>query len=270
MSSTDGAAALAAREELLRDCQKMRQLLHGLLDSKGRVSEEIHAIRKLGKSLRGGLALFRLKDAALNIQAIGRLLAAPRDAVSRFNTWNKLGWVGDPQTTAAIGGLLEQMTHSAARRPPHEAVDWCTARVDAACAGLLEIPEDSLAARCDDGLAKLRKRVRTRCRNLKHRREEDFHEARKALKAWLGALGFMPDQSPAAGPLAAKLADWLGDENDLATLGIWLNEHGFTDHFVPDLWQTLTAARVRLQEKVLGECQHLRAELKEPPAASEG
>jgi hypothetical protein len=163
---------------------------------------------------------------------------------------------------------LEQITHSAARRPPHEAVAWCAARVDSACAALLAIPEESLAVRCDAGLAKLRKRVRSRFGKLKHRREEDFHEARKALKAWLGALGCLPDASTAADSLPVKLADWLGDENDLATLGIWLNEHGFTSHFVPDLWETLASARSHLQEKVLGERQRLRTELKSPPPAA--
>ena len=87
-----------AKDRLAGGCDTMRQRLHGLLDAKGRVAEEVHAIRKLGKSLRGGFSLFRLeKSAALEIQAIGRLLAGPRDAVSRLKTWNKLGWVGDPQ-----------------------------------------------------------------------------------------------------------------------------------------------------------------------------
>ncbi len=270
MSPPDGAAAQSAREKLLHDCDEMKRMLQGLLDSKGRVAEEIHAIRKLGKSLRGGFALFGLgKSAASQIQAIGRLLAAPRDAVSRFNTWNKLGWVGEPSVCTAIAGLLEQQTHSAARRPPPEAIDWCVARVDAACAELLALPEDSLAGRCEEGRDKLRAKLRKRFRDLKHGREEDFHEARKALKAWLGAHGFLPDAQPDDASLPARLADWLGDENDLATLGIWLDEHGFTDRFVPDLWQCLAAERRRLQEKAAGESKRLRKELKVPctPAA---
>lgn len=271
MSPPDHDTASSARERLLHDCEKMKQLLHGLLDSKGRVAEEIHAIRKLGKSLRGGLALFGLgKSAALDIQAIGRLLAAPRDAVSRYNTWNKLGWVGEPAATTAIGGLLEQQTHSAARRPPTEAIDWCVARVDAACSELLALPDDTLADRCIEGLAKLRRRVRARCRDLKQGREEDFHEARKALKAWLGAIGFLPNDQTAENSLPYKLAESLGDENDLATLGTWLNQHGFTERFLPDLWHTLTAARKRLQIKATGESPRLRKELKVRTAPAAG
>jgi hypothetical protein len=172
--------------------------------------------------------------------------------------------VGEPAACTAIAGLLEQQTHSAARRPPPEAIDWCAARVDAACVELLALPEDPLAGRCGEGLDKLRKKLRKRFKDLDHGREEDFHEARKALKAWLGALGFLPDRSPAADSLPLKLADWLGDENDLATLGIWLVEHGFTDCFVPDLWQCLSAERRRLQNKAAGESKHLRKELKAP------
>ena len=263
MEMPDQATALAARQRLLHDCEEMKRMLHGLLDSKGRVAEEIHAIRKLGKSLRGGFALFGLgKSAASQIQAIGRLLAGPRDAVSRFNTWNKLGWVGEPRACTAIAGLLEQQTHSAARRPPPEAIDWCAARVDASCAELLALPENTLAGRCSGGLDKLRRKLRKRFKDLDHGREEDFHEARKALKAWLGALGFLPDRSPAADSSPLKLADWLGDENDLATLGIWLDEHGFTGRFEPGLWQCLSAERQRLQDKTAAESKCLRTELK--------
>lgn len=268
MEALDHDTAMAARERLLHDCEELKRMLHGLHDSKGRVAEEIHAIRKLGKSLRGGFALFGLgKSAASQIQAIGRLLAASRDAVSRFNTWNKLGWEGDPSACAAIAGLLEQQTHSAARRPPPEAIDWCLARVDAACAELRALPEDSLSGRCGKGIDKLRKKLRKRFKDLDHGREEDFHEARKALKAWLGVLGFLPDRFPATDSLPLKLADCLGDENDLATLAIWLGEHGFTARFVPDLWQCLTAERRHLQDKAAGQSKRLRKELKVPCAS---
>ena len=194
MIAPDDAICQLARERLALDCTKMNTLLLGLLDSKGKVAEEIHAIRKLGKSLRGGFALFRLeKSAALEIQAIGRLLSGPRDAVSRLNTWNKLGWVGDPGISAAIAGLLDQHTHSAARRPPPETIAWCVDRVGAALDELQSLPKEHLPERISKGLAKLEKRTLQRCRKLDHREEEDFHEARKAVKAWLGAIGFLPE-----------------------------------------------------------------------------
>ena len=250
--------ALAARSRLAAGCDQMKDLLNGLLDSKGRVAEEVHAIRKLGKSLRGGFTLFRLdKSAALEIQAIGRLLAAPRDAVSRQNTWRKLKWEADPGLAAAIAGLLEIHVHSAARRPPHETITWASARVDAALAELEPLPSADLARRIAEGLAKLEQRLIKRCRRLDHRAEEDFHEARKALKAWLGAVGFLPEGTLTADPLLHEMAEFLGDENDLATLSAWLDEHGFTKHFAPDLWETLRASRKRLQKRAIKDAAKL-------------
>lgn len=259
MQMPDGPTALLARERLTTHCESMKALLIGLLDSKGKVSEEIHAIRKLGKSLRGGFSLFRLgKSAALEIQAIGRLLSGPRDAVSRFNTWNKLGWVGDPGIYAAIAGLLEQQTHSAARRPPPETIAWCVDRVSAALDELQCLPADNLPERISKGLAKLEKKALARCRKLEPRAVENFHEARKAVKAWLGAIVFVPDESVKADPLLPVLAETLGDENDLATLSGWLESHGFTARFAPDLWKTIAAARQNLQRQAIMDTDRLR------------
>lgn len=236
----------------------MKQLLSGLLDSKGKVAEEIHAIRKLGKSLRGGFALFRLeKTSAVEIQAIGRLLSNSRDAVSRFNTWNKLGWQEDPTVSAAIGLLLEQQTHSAARRPPPETMAWCLARVDTALAELQGLPEQNLEGLLTKGLEKLEKRALKRCGKLDHRSEGDFHETRKAVKALLGATEFLPEGSPPPNPQFQHLAELLGDENDLATLSLWLKQHGFTNRFAPDLCKTIDGARGKLQRRVIKEITKL-------------
>ena len=247
------------RERLATGCDQMKLLLDGLLDSKGKVAEEIHTIRKLGKSLRGGFSLFRLgKSAALEIQAIGRLLSGPRDAVSRFNTWNKLGWNSDAALATAIGGLLEQQTHSAARRPPPETIAWSLVRVDAAVDELHALPPENLAERITKGLAKLESKAISRCRRLDHRAEEDFHEARKALKAWMGALGFLHEGTVKVEPVLHELAEFLGDENDLATLSVWLKEHGFTQRFAPDLWRAISTSRRRLQRKVIKDGARLR------------
>jgi hypothetical protein len=247
------------RERLVNGCGQMKQLLNGLLDAKGKVAEEIHAIRKLGKSLRGGFSLFRLgKSADMEIQAIGRLLAGPRDAVSRFNTWNKLGWTGDPVLATAIGGLLEQQTHSAARRPPPETIVWCLARVDVALSELQALPDEDLAERITKGLAKLEHKAISRCRKLDHRAEENFHEARKALKAWTGALGFLHAGMAKVEPILHELAELMGDENDLATLSQWLDAHGFTKRFAVDLWRQISASRRRLQRKAIKDGARLR------------
>lgn len=236
----------------------MKQLLSGLLDSKGKVAEEIHAIRKLGKSLRGGFALFGLqKSSALEIQAIGRLLSNSRDACSRFNTWNKLDWKKDPAVSAAVGLLLEQHTRSAARRPPAETIAWCMTRVDAALAEFQGLLENNLEDLLTNGLEKLKKRALKRCRKLNHRNEEDFHEARKAVKALLGATGFLPEGTSPLDPQFQHLAELLGDENDLATLARWLKQHGFTNRFAPDLCKTVDEARLKLQRRVIKDVEKL-------------
>lgn len=257
MTSPTESTAQFACNQLASGCETMERLLHGLLDSNGRVGEEVHAIRKLGKSLRGGFSLFRLKDSAAEIQAIGRLLSEPRDAVSRLKTWQKLAWEDDSMVASAVHGLLDQQTHSAARRPPPETVAWCVARVTAARGALSGLPAEDLETTLATGLKKLGKQVRKRCLNLDHRDEEDFHDARKALKAYLGAVGFLPDGAVSPEPEMMKIADLLGDENDLATLSIWLTDHGFTPKFAPTLWQTITDNRRKLQKQVIADAASL-------------
>jgi len=247
-----------ARKRLATECETMKQLLRGLLDSKGKVSAEVHAIRKLGKSLRGGFSLFRLdKSSSLEIQAIGRLLSGPRDAVSRYNTWKRLAWAADPVASEAIGKLLEQQTHSAARRPPPETIDWCLARVDAGLDGLQQLPDGDLKGILSKGTKRLKRRAFKRCGKLYQQSEEDFHEARKSVKALLGAAGFLPEGVLEVHPKFHDLAEFLGDENDLATLSAWLMGHGFTERFAPDLWKTLHETRRKLQKQVISDVTKL-------------
>jgi hypothetical protein len=249
-----------AIHRLTAGCGTMEDHLNGLLESKGRIAEKVHAIRKLGKSLRGGFELFRLgESASREIQVIGRLLSNPRDAVSRLSTWKKLGWESDAATSAAIVGLLDQQTHSAARRPPPETISWCVERVRAARDELAQLPTESLPKRVDKGICKLRKEVIHRCRHLDHRAEEDFHDARKALKAYLGALGFLPENRVTLEPVMAELAELLGDENDLATLSTWLERHGFTPGFAPELWQRIRKARKKIRKQAMADAAILLA-----------
>jgi hypothetical protein len=256
MNSPCEQDAKFAREQLAIGCETMERMLDGLLNSKGRIAEEVHAIRKHGKSLRGGFALFGMrKGAAREIQAIGRLLSEPRDAVSRLNTWRKLAWEGD--ASAAIFGLLEQQTHSAARRPPVETVEWCVARVIEADKELMELPTADLAERAALGLNKLSKQLAKRCRRLDHRGEEDFHDARKALKAYLGAIGYLPEGFAPPDPKMTELAELLGDENDLGTLSAWIEKHGFTEQFEPDLWVRLNETRLKLRKKAIRDAAQM-------------
>ncbi len=258
MNPINEADANFAKAQLTQGCDTMERLLAGLLDSKGRVAEEVHAIRKLGKSLRGGFSLFGLrKSSAQEIQAIGRLLSGPRDAVSRLGTWQKIGWDEDAAAVSAICGLLDQQTHSAARRPPPETIAWCHERVVAARENLLAVPPENLAAHLTAGIQKLGKQVVKRCRKLNDPSEEDFHDTRKSLKAYLGALGFLPEEAAAPQPEMAGLAELLGDENDLATLSTWLEEHGFTSRFVPGLWKKMKASRQKLRKQAMADATAL-------------
>ena len=252
MDSPSNAEARFAREQLMAGCATMERLLRGLVESKGRVAEKVHAIRKLGKSLRGGFLVFQLgKTSSREIQAIGRLLSGSRDAVSRLGTWQKLAWVGDDSAAVAIVGLLEQQTRTAARRPPTETIDWCIERLTAARKNLNALAPEDLADRLLPGFEKLRKQVTKRCHHLDHREEEDFHDARKALKAYLGALGFLPEGRIQLDPNVSELAELLGDENDLATLSSWLEAHGFTANFVPSLWEKLAETRCALRKQAI-------------------
>lgn len=238
------ADAQFIRERLAIGCFTLHQLLVELNEAQGKVAANVHAIRKLGKSLRGGCALFPLKKSpALNIQAIGRLLSGRRDAVSRLNTWNRLGWNDDPQVAAAIRSLLDQQTHSASHRPPPPAIAWCLEHIAAAQQDLQAMPAQHLAEQISHGLKTLERTTFKRCRKLEHRADKDFHQARKALKAWLGAIGFLPEGMLSHDPQLNELAELLGDENDLATLSAWLKRHGFTRQLAPGLWATLEASR---------------------------
>lgn len=250
-----------AKQHLELGCDQMEQLLKNLLISRSRVGENVHSIRKLGKSLRGGFCLFRLEETAgCEIQAIGRLLSAPRDAVSRRNTWKKIGWDDPSSASAAITGLLDQQTRSASKRPPAESIAWCLERLNSARNQLAELSSENLAANLDQGLDKLKKRVNKRCKLIDPSGKHDFHDARKAVKAYLGALGFLPTGTPKPKRKMLELAELLGDENDLTTFSAWLEEHGFTEKFIPGLWEKLEAARKKLRVEAMRDAEQLIAD----------
>ena len=82
----------AARKALLGACEEMKKRLLGLRDTHGRIGDEIHQLRKLGKRLRGGLAVIGEPKPCLRwIAVIGRMLSGARDAHMRIRTWNSLG-----------------------------------------------------------------------------------------------------------------------------------------------------------------------------------
>ncbi|MEI6675420.1 MAG: CHAD domain-containing protein [Verrucomicrobiota bacterium] len=243
------------RERLLALCDAMVAHLRGLRDSKRRVSETVHETRKLGKALRGGMTLVGMPKACVRaVATVARMLAGQRDAVSRLKTWQRLNWDEGPQgqdpAVLAVGAMLEKLAHSAGRKPPAEAVGWAEARLGEARALLERHSEAALQAALPRGLRRLRKRVHQRMQRLGLRRHHApaFHEVRKALKAWLGALellGEAPDDT------CEKLAELLGDENDLSALETWLNARGFSKGMAPGVWSRVSARHQQLRISIL-------------------
>jgi len=232
------------RERLVGLCDAIDTRLFGLLDSKRRVADDVHEIRKFGKALRGGLVLVGMPGTSLRaVTAVGRLLSAPRDAVSYLKTWHRLGWQerpeGDDAAVRAVTAMLEKLAHSAGRRPPPEAVAWAVGRIAEVRAALAGQSEEALLEHLPQGLCRLQQRVAKRLLKLgmQPRQHPAFHQARKALKAWLGAqalLGQLADDA------CVHLADLLGDENDLSALEAWLNARGFSQEMAPLLWQRVS------------------------------
>jgi hypothetical protein len=251
----------AVRDQIAAALDEMERRLHGLLDSKGRVAEETHALRKLGKSIRGGLNLFGLpKSAVRAIRAIGRLLGGPRDAVSRRTTWQRLALAEGPHaeefSVAAIGALLDQHARSAARRPPPQTISWAEVRLRHCRAALSAIPEETLSHRAEKGLRKLRKQIRTSLRAIiTDHGEHQFHDLRKAIKAWLGALhhlGQTPDER------IVQFTDLLGDVNDLHVFATWLDSHGFVRALAPISWRAVDEKLGNLKKDLLRTAPSLR------------
>lgn len=256
MSSDSNAVGIVAAQQLSAGCHDLDKLLEALAASNeevadGSFAKRVHAARKLGKSLRGGFAIVGLeKSAGRGVQAVGRLLSASRDSVSRRLTWHRLGWDDDSSATAAIISLLDQQMALIATPPPPAVITWCRERVASAAAEIDALDPGTLDECISNGLAKLDATIIKRCRRLDRRRENDFHEARKALKAQLGAITFLHGKS-ALDPLLVDLADLLGDENDLSTLRSWLIAHGFTSTFVPELMAKIDKRQEKLQIRAI-------------------
>lgn len=268
MARLNTAAVRFACEQLSSGCDQMEKLLHGLSAVPESFEEDVHAIRKLGKSLRGGFAALGLgKSAAREIQAISRLLSASRDAVTRAETWNGLRWTEDPAVASTIEALIHQEVLARKLSPPGAAIHWCLHRLAAAQSCLAREPKEFLEDSWH-GLHKLERQLRRRCRSLDRGSEEDFHEARKAVKAWLGAATVFPKGIVRNRRNLMALADELGEENDLATLASWLAGHGFTRAFAPGLWDTLAARRRKIQVRAAKRALRVDAAFA-PEAASE-
>jgi len=241
----------SARPALIAACVELERLLEGLNDSHGRVADEIHQVRKLGKRLRGGLTLIGEAKPCLRwIAVIGRMLGGSRDSVVRAKTWTSLG-IESPavgSVEGAISGLLALESDAANRRPPQSVIDWAVAAVDQVKARLEARTDEELAKEAEEGAALLKRRLRKRLkRALERVQNEDFHDCRKAAKAWLGGMSMVAPALALPGQAETeKLANSLGEENDLEVLACWLTSRGFSQATAAAPWKALR----RRQEKI--------------------
>jgi CHAD domain-containing protein len=253
--STDPASDFSgARTALIAACEEMEARLRGLLDSHGRVADEIHQLRKLGKRLRGGLAMIgEPKPCVRLIPVIGRMLGGSRDAVVRAKTWRSLG-VDSTVTGAveiAIRDLLDLESDASTRKPPQGVIDWSLAAVGQVKARLESHSPEEVAGKAAEGASLLRRRLKRRLKRALERVEnEDFHECRKAAKAWLGGMSIVAPEHPLpAKEETEKLSGSLGDENDLEVLATWLTSRGFSPTTAKPAWKVLRKRQEKIRRR---------------------
>jgi len=239
---------------LIAACVEMERLLVGLNDSHGKVAEEILQVRKLGKSLRGALTLCGEPKPCIRwIAVIGRMLGGTRDATVRVKTWKSLesGEAAPGSVEAAIGAMLELEASAANRRPPQAVIDWSQAALGQVVSRLAARSEEDLAVSCTEGAVRLERQLRKRLkRALQRVRNEDFHDCRKAAKAWRGGMSLvLPGVELPGSKEAKQLADSLGEENDLEVLARWLTRRGFTPATAGAAWKTLRKRQEKIRRR---------------------
>lgn len=252
--SADSSPFAGCRDSLLAACDDMERLLRGLLDSHGKVADEIHEVRKAGKRLRGGLTVAGEAKACIRwIAVIGRMLGGVRDGMVRDKTWESLKIPAAPEGSieAAIGAMLAAEAKASARKPPKEVVDWCQLAIAQVRTRIDAVGPEYLAIRAEEGAERLKKRLRKRLkRALETVRNEDFHACRKAAKAWLGGVSMVAPAFELPGREAAeKLCSSLGDENDLEVLSLWLEAHGFTPATSSTVWKRLRKRQEKIRRR---------------------
>ena len=241
----------AARGNLIHACSEMERMLAGLDDVPG-VAEQIHEVRKLGKRLRGGLTVIgEAKPCIRWIAVIGQMLGGSRDAAVRVKTWKSLGieTAAPACAEAAIQSLLELEAHAASLRPPREVVDWSLAALGQVKARLEARTDEEVAQLAEKGVQHLKKQLKKRLkRTLQRVDNQDFHDCRKAAKSWLGGLSLVAPELEIPGKdEAKKLADNLGDENDLEVLARWMTERNFTRAVTRIAWKYLLKRQERIR-----------------------
>ena len=243
-----------ARTALLAACDEMEDRLRGLVDSEGKVADEIHQLRKLGKRLRGALAMIGEPKPCIRwIAVIGRMLGGSRDAGVRAKTWRSLGVestaAGSVET--AIRDLLDSEADASIRKPPGGVIDWSLAAVKQVKARIESQSEEEVAAKASKGSALLRRRLKRRLKKALDRvTNEDFHDCRKAAKAWLGGLSIVaPSLAVPAKDETDKLCGNLGEENDLEVLAAWLETRGFSPATAKTPWKVLRKRQEKIRRR---------------------
>ncbi len=252
--SHDPVEFSGARASLIAACAEMDRLLRGLNDSHGRVADEVHQVRKLGKRLRGGLTVIGEAKPCLRwISVIGRMLGGARDATVRTKTWQALemGEAAPGSVEAAITSLLEVEASAASRRPPQGVIDWSLAALEQVKGRLESRTDEETAAAAAEGAAILERRLRKQLkRALQRVRNEDFHDCRKAAKAWLGGMSLVAPALELPGAKEAeKLGNSLGHENDLEVLACWLTDRGFSHATAGAAWKVLRKRQEKIRRR---------------------
>jgi CHAD domain-containing protein len=243
-----------ARAAMIAACGDMERLLGGLNDSHGRVADEIHQARKAGKRLRGALVLAGEPKPCIRwIAVIGRMLGGSRDAAVRVKTWRALGTGDAPASSAeaAVAALLELEAQASTRRPPQAVIDWSRAALGQVKDRLEAQTDGEISKAAEQGAAKLERQLRKRLkRALERVSNEDFHNCRKAAKAWLGGMALAaPGLELPGREEAEKLAGSLGDENDLEVLAAWLEARGFSATLCPAAWKILRKRQEKIRRR---------------------
>lgn len=245
-----------SRSGLLAACDEMDDRLRRLIDSKGRVADEIHALRRLGKQLRGALMIAgEPKPCIRSVGFIGSMLGGPRDAVVRLDTWKLLAIEHEVQGSieGVITALLAQQSKSFARRPPAELVAWGQSIIGGIRMRLESAAPAALEDRCAKGAERMLRRFRKRLKKAINKADDrDFHEVRKSAKAWLGGMTLLePGAVPPGGDEVRQLGELLGEEHDLQVFAEWLGENGFSPANVPRVWRRISKVQTRTRRASL-------------------
>lgn len=228
----------SVQECLAAECEKLKQLLGRLPEAEETPTRELREIRRGVRSLRGGFKLLGLtKSTDRDLQAIARVLAAPREAIRRIEIWRKLGWIGDATIAAAVSSLLTQQAGSQLLAPTPAVIGWCASRLESATAALRGAPTKK--ATHTHGALKRLGRTAARCALRMAASGSGFEAARKALRAWTTAVAVTGESEAPGLRNTARLAGLLRDERDLTRFADWLENHGFTRKLAPDLWREL-------------------------------